>query len=60
MGFDNETTLSLFSICNANVFGGMGSWNDQYIENKQETYERLSAKVFNAMKNYFVVLISKQ
>lgn len=58
MKFDNETILGLFAINNTNHFGGMGSWNDQYIEEDPETYERVSAQTFSSMKNYFVALLS--
>lgn len=59
MQFDTETILGLFAVNNANHFGGMGSWNDQYMEEDPETYERVSAQAFAAMKNYFVALLSK-
>lgn len=58
MKFDQETILGLFAVNNANHFGGMGSWNDQYIEEDPETYERVSAQTFSSMKNYFVTLLS--
>ena len=57
--FDDETILGLFAVNNANQFGGMGSWNDQYVEEDPETYGRVSAQTFAAMKNYFVTLLSK-
>lgn len=56
--YDRETILGLFAVKNANQFGGMGSWNDQYVEEDPETYERVSSETFAAMKNYFVVLLS--
>ncbi|WP_018341490.1 hypothetical protein [Cytophaga aurantiaca] len=59
LNYDRETILGLFAVKNANQFGGMGSWNDQYVEEDPETYEKVSAETFSAMKKYFVVLLSK-
>ncbi|SFX44867.1 hypothetical protein [Cytophaga hutchinsonii] len=59
MKFDTETILGLFAVNNADHFGGMGSWNDQYVEEDPETYNRVSARTFDAMKKYFVSLLSK-
>jgi hypothetical protein len=57
--YDSETISGLFAVNNADQFGGMGSWNDQYVEEDPETYERVSSETFAAMKNYFVALLSK-
>jgi hypothetical protein len=57
--YNSETIYGLFAVNNANQFGGMGSWNDQYVENDQDAYEKVSADTFAAMKNYFVALLSK-
>src|SRR5690606_38964383 len=56
--YNSETILGLFAVNNANQFGGMGSWNDQYVEEDPETYDRVSAQTFTAMKNYFVAILS--
>jgi hypothetical protein len=56
--YSNESILGLFAVNNADQFGGMGSWNDQYIEEDPETYDRVSAQTFSAMKNYFMELLS--
>ena len=41
----------LLACALANVFGGMGSWNDQYFETPeaQGTYERVSARLHGAL-----------
>ncbi len=59
LNYDDETIYGLFAVNNANQFGGMGSWNDQYVENDQDAYEKVSAATFAAMKNYFVAVLSK-
>ena len=40
----------------ADVFGGMGSWNDQYAEDEAdaEAYQAASAELFGALKTFFV------
>ena len=59
LNYDDETIYGLFAGNNANQFGGMGSWNDQYFETDQAEYEKVSADTFAAMKKYFVALLSK-
>lgn len=59
MHFSTATIYNLFAVKSADVFGGMGSWNDQYLENNQEEFDRVSAETFAAMKNYFVAILSK-
>ncbi len=59
MKFATETILGLFAVKNAHQFGGMGSWNDQYVEEDPQTYERVSAQTFSAMKNYFAAILSE-
>jgi hypothetical protein len=58
MNWDPERIYGLWAVSISDVFGGMGSWNDQYVESEQETYQRLSSELFSAMKNYFAVLLS--
>jgi 5-carboxymethyl-2-hydroxymuconate isomerase len=43
----------------ADVFGGMGSWNDIDPGEDAETYQRLSAELFEVMKRYFAALLSR-
>jgi len=59
MHYSTEVIYNLFAVKCADVFGGMGSWNDQYLENDQEEFDRVSAETFAAMKNYFVAILSK-
>jgi len=59
MHFSTATIYNLFAVKNADVFGGMGSWNDQYLENDQEEFDRVSAETFAAMKKYFVAILSR-
>ncbi|MCK5217910.1 hypothetical protein KAR10_00200 [bacterium] len=44
----------------ADVFGGMGSWNDQYFEDEKDKveYNDLSGQLYRSMKNYFHVLLN--
>jgi len=60
MEWDNTDIFAFFACSTADVFGGMGSWNDQYFEpaEEQDDYQRLSGALFDALKKYFVTLIS--
>lgn len=53
-----ERIFGLCAVSLADVFGGMGSWNDVYPGEDQETYQQLSARLFESMKRYFAVVIS--
>lgn len=59
MHFSTPMIYNLFAIKCADVFGGMGSWNDQYLENDQGEFDQVSAQAFSSMKNYFVAILSK-
>ena len=59
MKYPFETISDLFAVKNADVFGGMGSWNDQYLENDYAEYDRVSAETFTTMKNYFAAVLSR-
>lgn len=51
--------LGLAAISVANVFGGMGSWNDQGFDGADERlYHDLSASLFTALNRYFEALAS--
>jgi|GEM_PF-2876641 len=45
----------------SDLFGGMGSWNDIYMETEeeQETFNNISAEAYAAVRNYFRVLMSR-
>jgi len=60
MGWNNTDIFSFIACSTADVFGGMASWNDQYFEpaEEQEIYQRLSGALYDALKKYFVRLIS--
>lgn len=58
LGLKSEKVRGLLAISIADVFGGMGSWNDQYGESDQERYQTVSANMFQALKNYFAAIIS--
>ncbi|MGB3949098.1 MAG: hypothetical protein WBM13_14020 [Bacteroidia bacterium] len=60
MAFSSHKVFSLFAIGIADVFGGMGSWNDEYIpENEDyEYYQRVSAQLYAALKQLFIATLS--
>lgn len=60
MGFSEDGVYSLCAIDIADVFGGMGSWNDESVSdpNDYETYQKISAELYKTMKNYFVNILS--
>lgn len=58
LGFSNDQIKGLMALSVADVFGGMGSWNDQYVENDYERYQAVSAKLYQVMKDYSAVIIS--
>lgn len=58
LGFTASEIKGMMAISLADVFGGMGSWNDQYVEGDQERYQVVSARMFPALKDYFASVIS--
>ncbi len=58
LGWDWNAVKGLMAINYANVFGGMGSWNDQYFGDDQGEYERVSAVFFEKMRLYFGGILS--
>lgn len=60
MGFERNKVYHLFAIDIADVFGGMGSWNDEYITNDAdyEAHNRLSAQLYAALKQLFIATLS--
>jgi hypothetical protein len=50
----------LFAVSISDVFGGMGSWNDIYLEdeNENESYQSISGELFTSQRNYFAALLS--
>lgn len=57
-GWSPGKISGLLAVSLADVFGGMGSWNDVYLEEAQETHQKLSAKVFLHLKQYQTALLS--
>ncbi|RYY56570.1 MAG: hypothetical protein EOO09_05930 [Chitinophagaceae bacterium] len=58
LGWNAYRISQLMALSTADVFGGMGSWNDEYAENDQALYEQLSAELFRALRNYFAVVVA--
>ncbi|WP_306392739.1 hypothetical protein [Telluria beijingensis] len=58
-GWGVDRLLGLAAISAADVFGGMGSWNDQAFEGAdQEDFHAASSTLFSAMNRYFEALVS--
>jgi hypothetical protein len=49
---------SLLALKFADVFGGMGSWNDQVIETEQEKYHQVSSNLFTTLKQHLASTLS--
>jgi hypothetical protein len=55
----NDTRIqNMLAINVADVFGGMGSWNDQYVEHEQDKYLTVSAALFEALRKHLASLLS--
>ena len=59
-GWRKEDIDGMLAIALADVFGGMGSWNDQQTEQDYEKYQEISATLHSALRNYFASLLSSQ
>ena len=57
-GWSPAASLDLVATGIADVFGGMGSWNDAYIELDRETYHRLSSELFLELRSHLAILLS--
>ena len=55
---DKIYRLMAVSFCD--VFGGMGSWNDIYVEGEEDNklYQSLSAAAFLHVKQYYAAMLS--
>ena len=58
MKYNRNSICGLFALTVSDVFGGMGSWNDQYVDEYPEEFERISSQTFMARKKYFIALMS--
>lgn len=56
--WSHEKIAGLCAISMADVFGGMGSWNDLDPGEEGVEYQRLSADLFETMKRYFAAVLS--
>jgi hypothetical protein len=59
--YDLENRQLLMSASKAFVFGGMGSWNDMWFDNKEveEEYNRLSSELYDLMMKSITCAINK-
>ncbi|MCE9669073.1 hypothetical protein LY474_14770 [Myxococcus stipitatus] len=55
-----ERLRGLVACSVADVFGGMGSWNDEFFEtdDDQAWYERVTQQLFRALREFFVVMVN--
>ncbi len=60
LGPSEEKLRALLAYLLSDVFGGMGSWNDQYFETPeaQQQYEALSPRLFAALSTFFVATLN--
>jgi len=58
LGWDDQHIKDLLALSISDVFGGMGSWNDQYFEDEQERYTTVSANLFEALRRQFAAVLS--
>ncbi|MCD9015408.1 hypothetical protein [Parachryseolinea silvisoli] len=57
LSWDAARSRGMLAVKFADVFGGMGSWNDQYIEEDHETFQKVSSELFEALKRYLASLL---
>ncbi|MFL5729941.1 MAG: hypothetical protein ACJ75J_10680 [Cytophagaceae bacterium] len=59
-GWPADKIYGILSLSISDVFGGMGSWNDLYMETEEENqiYQEVSSKLFESLKSYFAALLS--
>ncbi|WP_426748327.1 hypothetical protein VZQ01_16490 [Myxococcus faecalis] len=55
-----ERLRGLFACSLADVFGGMGSWNDEFFESDEDQawYERVTQRLFRALREFFVTMVN--
>ncbi|AKQ63655.1 hypothetical protein A176_000567 [Myxococcus hansupus] len=60
LGLSEEKLRALLAYLLCDIFGGMGSWNDQYFETPeaQQQYEALSPRLFAALSRFFVATLN--
>jgi hypothetical protein len=58
-GWDADRVCGLAAVSAADVFGAMGSWNDQSFDGELDAeFEALSSRLFTAMNDYFACLLT--
>ena len=58
-GWRTRRVLGLAAVAAADVFGAMGSWNDQsFDDDEDEQFEALSSQLFDAMNAYLASLLT--
>lgn len=58
-GWRNRRVLGLATVAAADVFGAMGSWNDQSFDGEEAAqFEAVSSKLFCAMNGYLASLLT--
>ncbi|GEL70118.1 hypothetical protein MVI01_19020 [Myxococcus virescens] len=60
LGMSEEKLRGLLAYLLSDVFGGMGSWNDQYFETPeaQQQYDAVSARLFGERSAFFVATLN--
>jgi hypothetical protein len=60
MDWEPHRIYGLLAVNLADVFGGMGSWNDVYYELEADNIKHgdVSSNLYSALRNYFVSIIS--
>jgi len=55
-----ERLRGLLACSVADVFGGMGSWNDEFFESDEDQawYERVTQRLFRALREFFVTMVN--
>lgn len=60
-GWRSRRVLGLAAVSAADVFGAMGSWNDQSFDDDEEArFNAVSAELFSAMSGYLASLLTVQ
>lgn len=57
--FSPGKMYDLMAVSAADVFGGMGSWNDQYSMDHRETFDKHSSALFESLKQFFSGALSQ-
>ncbi|MET0244283.1 MAG: hypothetical protein ABW174_12475, partial [Flavitalea sp.] len=58
IGWTDDRLRDQLAMNISNVFGGMGSWNDQYFEKDQPEYDAVTAAFYDAFRTQFAAVLS--